>query len=61
MARQVISGTNHSPLIDIFTWFGLTISILTVIARVVIKLKVVKRVGCDDYLIAASLVLFSFK
>ena len=58
MSRRVISDTDLSPLIDIFIWFCLTVSILTVIARVVIKLKVLKRVGADDYLIAASLVCY---
>ena len=60
MPRQVISKNNLSPLIEIIIWFALTVSILTVIVRVVIKLRVLKRVDYDDYFIAASLVISSW-
>ena len=58
MSRQVISKDDLSPLIEIIIWFALTVSVLTVIVRVVIKLRVLKRVDFDDYFVIASLVLY---
>lgn len=58
MAREFIGTTNLAPLVEIFIWFGLTTSLLTVFVRVGIKWKVIRRIGFDDYLIALSLVYY---
>ena len=57
MSRVTITNDNLAPLIEIFIWFCLVISALTVVVRVIIKLKVVRKIGLDDHLIAISLVL----
>ena len=56
MARLTITKDDVSPLLEIFIWFCLVISILTFIIRIVTKRYMLRRVDLDDYLIFISLV-----
>ena len=56
MARLVITKDNATPLVEILTWLCLTVTILTVMARLITKHYVLHRFDLDDYLIFFSLV-----
>ena len=56
MARQVVTDTNSAPVVEIFIWLCLVFVILTVITRLGIKLRVVRKTGLDDVVIAISVV-----
>lgn len=56
MTRNTITDDSLAPLIEIFIWVCLVISILASIVRVAIKIQVIRKIGLDGYLIAVSLV-----
>ena len=56
MARLTITEDDVSPLLEIFIWFCLVISILTFLIRIVTKRYMLRRVDLDDYFIFTSLV-----
>ena len=56
MARLTITKDDVSPLLEIFIWFCLVISILTFLIRIVTKRYMLRRLDLDDYLIFISLV-----
>lgn len=59
MTRVAITKDNLSPLLEIFIWLCLVISVITVLVRLATKRYTVQRVDLDDYLIFASLVRIS--
>ena len=59
MSRVAITDDNKSPLVEIFIWFCLVTSILTVLIRLIIKRYVLQRFSLDDILILVSLVWVS--
>ncbi|KAM0799249.1 hypothetical protein BDR22DRAFT_890461 [Usnea florida] len=59
MARLVITKDNATPLIEIFTWFCLTVTILTVIARLITRHYTLRQFNFDDYFIFISLLFTS--
>ena len=59
MTRLTITKDDVSPLLEIFIWFCLVISILTFLIRIVTKRYMLRRVDLDDYLIFISLVRIS--
>ena len=59
MARVTITGDDVSPLLEIFIWFCLVISILTFLIRIVTKRYMLRKLDLDDYLIFISLVWMS--
>ncbi|CAD6583794.1 MAG: hypothetical protein ASARMPRED_001505 [Alectoria sarmentosa] len=59
MAQLVITKDNATPLIEIATWFCLTVTILTVIARLITKHYTLRHFNLDDYFISISLVFTS--
>ena len=56
MTRIAITKNNLSPLLEIFIWFCLVVSLVTVFIRLVTKRYMLHRVHLDDYLILVSLV-----
>ena len=56
MARVAITKDNLSPLLEIFIWFCLTVSLLTAFVRFATKRYILHRIDLDDYLILVSLV-----
>ena len=56
MARVAITADNVSPLIEIITWFTLITSVLTVLVRGGVKVRMLHRTNLDDVFIALSLV-----
>jgi hypothetical protein len=60
MVRQTVTANNQAPVVEIFIWLTLVFSILTVITRLSIKMRVVHKTGVDDIAIAISLVSFCF-
>ena len=56
MARVAITADNFSPLIEIITWFTLITSVLTVLVRGGVKVRMLHRTNLDDLFIALSLV-----
>lgn len=59
MTRVAITKDNLSPLLEIFIWLCLVISVITVLVRLATKRYTVQRVDLDDYLIFVSLVWIS--
>ena len=56
MTRVAITKDNVSPLLEIFIWFCLVVSLITVLVRFVTKRYILHRIDLDDYSIAISLV-----
>ncbi len=55
-SRPVDTPANHGPIVSVLTWFLLAATILAVIARVLTKRAISRRLATDDYLIFAALV-----
>lgn len=47
--------SNHGPVVGVLTWFLLAATILAVVARVLTKFAISRRLTSDDYLIFAAL------
>ena len=56
MARTLITSSNLSPLVLIITWFLCVISFLSMLARTVSKIIVMRSLKADDFTSFASLV-----
>jgi len=54
--QAVITSFDKSPLVQIFVWITLAVSVLGVAARVSTKLAVLGKLKWDDYLICVALV-----
>lgn len=54
--QPVDTPSNHGPIVSVVTWFLLAATVLAVLARVVTKLFVSKRLTSDDLLIFIALV-----
>ncbi|MCJ1310489.1 Eukaryotic translation initiation factor 2A [Agyrium rufum] len=59
MARMVVTKDDLSPVVEILTWFLLSLAVLAVVARIIIKLWIVHRVNVDDYLVFGSLAQYA--
>ncbi|KAL9599547.1 MAG: hypothetical protein Q9219_003791 [cf. Caloplaca sp. 3 TL-2023] len=49
--------SNHGPVVSVLTWFLLAATILAVIARVLTKFAISRRLTSDDFLVFAALAL----
>ena len=56
MARQVITDSNLSPLLEIFNWLLLCFTVISVLGRTATKFLVIRRIASDDGLILVALV-----
>ncbi|KAI4169554.1 MAG: hypothetical protein LQ343_005634 [Gyalolechia ehrenbergii] len=49
--------SNHGPIVSVITWFLMAATILAVVARVLTKFAISRRLTSDDYMIFAALAL----
>jgi hypothetical protein len=55
-SQELITSDDKTPLVQVLTWIFLTISILSVVARIATKLSMVGKLRLDDYLAVVSAV-----
>lgn len=53
---NIVAADNHTPIVNVLTWFLLTASVLSVVTRLGTKYFVRGRLSLDDAIICVSLV-----
>lgn len=48
--------SDHGPIVSVVTWFLMAATILAVVARILTKFAISRRLTSDDYMIFAALV-----